>query len=93
MRPFFLLFSPGFSPSFDHTSSVESGVVGNRSAWIFEALRSSLTACAAEAADVKLVHFGSLTKGAFGKLETKRGKNQKGGKGAGQVACCFDCGT
>ena len=53
-------------------------VAGNRSAWILQALRSSLTACAAEGVDVKLVHFGLTTKGDFGKLETNRGKKAGG---------------
>jgi hypothetical protein len=46
--------------------------------WIVEALRSSLTVCAGEAVDAKLVHFGAITKGDFSKLETAKKKKQKG---------------
>lgn len=60
-----------------YLTPIGGGAFGNRTTWIFEALRSSLTACSSEAVDAKLVHFGAITTRPFSKLETERSHNEK----------------
>ncbi|CAJ1407095.1 unnamed protein product [Effrenium voratum] len=55
-------------------SAVGGGAFGNRTAWIVDAIGRAMRIHASSPIDVRLVHFGTVPRGAFGVLEKGRPK-------------------